>query len=91
MGNNKRAFGAAYVGIPVASCSIHAPAGGATKLAEVATFAPEQIQNMPAEPIDPARLVEVNPKTPDTDYINIFLDEFGASIGNPAPAGGATR
>ncbi len=54
------------------------------KLAEVATFAPEQIQNLPVEPIDPKRLVEVNSTKSDADYINIFLDEFGASIGNPA-------
>ncbi len=54
------------------------------KLAEVATFAPEQIQNLPVEPIDPKRLVEVSPTKTDADYINIFLDEFGTSIGNPA-------
>lgn len=61
------------------------------KLEEVATFAPEQIQNLPVEPIDPKRLVEVNPTKSDADYINIFLDEFGASIGTPAPYTDVTK
>ncbi len=52
------------------------------KLAEITASSAEQIQSIPLELINKNRLVEVNAKSTDIDYINTFLAEFNTSIGS---------
>lgn len=52
------------------------------QLDDLTEHAPEQTRNMPSEPIDPDRFVEVTPAKADTDYVQSFLEEFGTSVGH---------
>lgn len=54
-----------------------------SKITELSADAIEQIQDITTHDIE-SRLAEIKPETSDIDHVNIFLNEFSASIGTPA-------